>query len=101
MIDSNAMRRGVVRYRGDAEEAPAASYRGRKDRGKKDRRRWCRGKLGVEHELTWQPDHGWRAAFPDKERWIEVEACQKCGKIFHYRWNGGERWRRRVRKGKL
>ncbi len=94
----DVMERGVVRHTDDAEaQHPPQSYRGRKNR-----RKWCRGRQGEEHILAWQTHHGWKRDFSEKQRrWIEVEACQRCGKLFDYRWNDGERWQRRVRKGKL
>ncbi len=45
---------------------------------KKDTRRWCRGKLGLEHRYHWQPKSG--------SHWFE-EVCSGCGK--QRRWCGG------------
>jgi hypothetical protein len=46
----------------------------RPPRAKKDRARWCRGKVGVEHEYRYVRP-GEVAGF----RWIE-EACANCGR---------------------
>ena len=81
MIASNDVRRGVARYSGDAEKAPAASYRRRKDR-----RRWCRGKRGVEHDLAWKV-HRWFVGTPTL---FEVKACRECGKILKWRRTDGQ-----------
>lgn len=49
--------------------------------GKKNTRRWCRGKVGVEHEWTRKP-------FREAKRWVwasesgwEVDVCDNCGKF--------------------
>jgi hypothetical protein len=80
-----------------------------KRRARKDRRRWCRGKTGVEHVLViqksksdryvnsdcgWLCEHHW-SAFLRGKRWTATgeaffscrhqRACANCGKILqHY-----------------
>lgn len=80
-----------------------------KRRARKDRRRWCRGKVGVEHVLViqkskndryvnsdceWRCEHHW-SAFLYGKRWVSTDevfwhcrhqrACANCGKILeHY-----------------
>lgn len=46
--------------------------------GRKDTKRWCRGKVGVKHSPEWRPDH--IAQFT-------VYACTTCGR--HLDWCGG------------
>lgn len=64
-------------------------------RGRKDRRKWCKGKVGVVHQTEirlgdkytyamkvcqmWQPSKRWG-------RWIcvEQEVCSRCGKILRH-----------------
>ncbi|HEX4393325.1 MAG TPA: hypothetical protein VH084_17550 [Mycobacterium sp.] len=78
-------------------------------RAKKDRRRWCKGKVGVDHKLIiqksknshyaqvccgWRCEHHW-TAFLHGKRWTATgevffscrhqRACVNCGKILeHY-----------------
>lgn len=75
---------------------PVFPERARPIRGRKDRRRWCRGKVGIEHQKAirtnkfylardrtgcydWQPGERW-------SRWIcvEQEYCTQCGKILRH-----------------
>lgn len=70
--------------RASAPETPA-------HRSRKDRRRWCRGKVGVEHVTEVQADHGrrgqhtplcWRSEWMPRD-WNcgHQEVCTNCGKI--------------------
>jgi hypothetical protein len=65
---------------------------------RKDRRRWCRGKTGVEHQLAIRVDKYTNAAetcemrFPGR-RWqwwhcSEQEYCTACGKIMRHSLGG-------------
>jgi hypothetical protein len=88
-----------VKYEEDSRSsrlAPQIRDRVRPVRGRKNRRRWCRGKVGVEHELEltvwdiylsrgitecyrYQPGKRWT-------RWVcvEQERCTQCGKILRH-----------------
>lgn len=75
-------------------------------RSRKDRRRWCRGKVGVGHNVdyAYQKDHRWRTtadrALPrcrwhynkyNNKWWWHCEhtrACTECGRIFDGKWSG-------------
>lgn len=49
--------------------------------GKKDTRRWCKGKVGVEHQKEWKPDN----KYPFKEASPRMDyRCTSCGKRFSY-----------------
>jgi|MudIll2142460700_1097286.scaffolds.fasta_scaffold00083_5 hypothetical protein len=43
-------------------------------RSSKRRARWCRGHVGVEHQLTWRPTAGWRGFYD--------LVCGTCGRHF-------------------
>lgn len=55
-----------------------------KHRSKKDRRRWCGGKPGVEHEFLWRglgdEKYSGRPALAKTLNIWEIKVCQKCGK---------------------
>jgi len=50
-------------------------------RGRKDRKRWCRGKVGVPHTETWLrgPGRFWTLT------------CSACGKTLDWDWSGKRR----------
>jgi hypothetical protein len=79
-----------------SQRAPDIVPRVRPARARKDRRRWCRGKVGIKHQTTisiwkiylargitdcyqYQPGKKWT-------RWIcvEQESCTQCGKILRH-----------------
>lgn len=78
-----------------AGRVPSADERTRRAPARKDKRRWCRGKVGVEHQPAirkgdnytyarrvceqWQPGKRWT-------RWLccEQEYCTACGKILRH-----------------
>jgi len=58
-------------------------------RRKKNRRKWCRGKVGVDHTLKWlsDPDH-FSLSMNRKIRReddYQIHICQTCGKKLGYR----------------
>lgn len=60
-----------------------------KGRAKKDKRHWCRGKVGVKHQVKWE-DKSYYMQFttPIRRIWKEL-CCVKCGKSlawFHNPW---------------
>lgn len=66
-----------------------------KPKAKKDTRRWCRGKVGIEHEPIVQKRPGYWQDKPCK--WSQVvpllacnheEVCKNCGKIL--KWTLGD-----------
>lgn len=69
-------RRQEIRHGGAVEEE--LPY---KRLGKKNTKRWCKGKVGREHYIVKTIWH---------EHWT-VYACDKCGKIF---WDIGFTWNR-------
>jgi len=50
---------------------------------RKDRRRWCRGKVGIEHKTRLEP-----ATISRKSGQIFtlVKLCENCGKKLNYYW---------------
>lgn len=75
--------------------APPVEERIRPGRAKKDRRRWCRGKVGIEHTTAIRDKNPrWRyneqiCGNPKHLRlfgWIcyEQEYCTECGKILRH-----------------
>lgn len=88
-----------MKYEGDSRRvrrAPQIGDRIRPEHRRKDRRRWCRGKVGTEHHTAlsvwsvyaargitechqYQPGKRWT-------RWIcvEQERCTQCGKILRH-----------------
>lgn len=61
-------------------KSPAVSEKPRKPKSKKDKRKWCRGKQGVEHELRrYFYTYGWESK---RSNWIRTR-CIRCGKQFH------------------
>ena len=46
--------------------------------GERDTRRWCRGKVGVEHEAVWQfwMECSWKKVSSD---W-QIKRCVRCGR---------------------
>lgn len=57
--------------------------------GKKDTHRWCRGKVGVEHQTHWQPAFSWYQYDGKITSWDKV--CSLCGRKLGH-WNS--RWSR-------
>ena len=59
-------------------------------RGSKRRARWCRGRVGVEHQLQWQPSRKWCNLRPSwktddavvKRSTIWELVCVICGRLF-------------------
>ena len=81
-----------------------------KTKAKKDRKRWCRGKIGQEHDLVWKSS--WEArgylntpqgvaqlaerkireaeARAEGRRVLgdyKIQVCQRCGKHVNFDWN--------------
>ena len=50
--------------------------------GRKNRRKWCRGVIGVEHDPAWQTHRSWW--YPNKPK-AERYVCTTCGKVLDYR----------------
>lgn len=88
-------RRGYVDWP-RRDETQATDARPRPQRGRKDTRRWCRGKVGVEHVVetrvnkhaTYRVERGvgtpscYRAEWWPSRWWCNHEvACVNCGKI--------------------
>ena len=74
-------------------------YRPRRPRARKNTRRWCRGKVGVEHTPEIQSDHrglGPCRVPPGWARWRStwwchhVERCSECGKTLRHSLDVGE-----------
>jgi hypothetical protein len=76
-------------------------YRSRRPKARKDTKRWCRGKVGVEHTPEIQSDRRGLGPYPcrvppDWARWRStwwchhVERCSECGKILRHSLNVGE-----------
>lgn len=76
------------------EKAPPEPTEGhlvRRGRGKKNRRRWCRGKIDVEHDPVWIKDS--RRVFPARNGMVSEDSefewqnyeCRNCGKILDWR----------------
>lgn len=76
---------------------PAHEERVRKGHARKDRKRWCKGKPGVEHvpEVVIPPnamrpecrEYGMRTRDGEPERWWacgHVLACANCGKVLKF-----------------
>jgi hypothetical protein len=57
-----------------------------KHRSKKDKRRWCGGKPGREHDPIWQ--HSRTIRNSDNVEWYDF-TCQKCGKSLDTWWRFG------------
>lgn len=75
------MRRRVRERYLSLDEEPTPYY------PKKQRRRWCRGRVGVEHDPAWEMHKFWATLPPDRPnpyRW-EVYVCRTCGRILKYR----------------
>ena len=53
-------------------------------RSSKDTKRWCHGKIGVEHDKQWRPEQRTRAW--DVLPWREELACVNCNKVFESRY---------------
>lgn len=66
-----------------------------RSRGKKDRRRWCRGREGIEHKLKCvryvdvKPDPG-GVTWTDHQRWFLL-VCTVCGKTLSRHYGGKNR----------
>lgn len=60
---ASGIKRRDFRHTHDGPEVP-------RHQGKKNRRKWCRGKVGREHQLVRV-----RAS-----RWIDNDVCTECGK---------------------
>lgn len=82
-------------YGSERPAPPLVSDAWKRSPGKKDTRRWCRGKVGVEHELevnlqTWALSMkykcGWRKWRRDVPHWscYHQSRCVKCGKIMEH-----------------
>lgn len=63
----------------------------RRHRARKDRRHWCRGKVGTGHELVYRVSKNnlwWMTRYPDNPHY-----SGGCGWRQQQRWNrGGSRW---------
>lgn len=81
----------------DSKHPDSDLFQPRRPRAKKDTKRWCRGKVGVEHQKTVVmgqnysypcKDGGWfdreTRTWHSSGRWIcwHVIACENCGKQF-------------------
>lgn len=81
-IKRGMRRRERRRALADTREVPA-------HRSRKDTKRWCRGKVGVEHQPMIEPrrDGGCHAILwggpPHEDHWfcMHQEVCMECGKI--------------------
>lgn len=53
--------------------------------GKKNKRRWCKGKVGREHDYEEvEKRNGWWERWGGPRRvWITVDRCKVCGKEIH------------------
>lgn len=96
---SSTKRRTKYYGESDAQVWPAEHPAVSKPRGRKDTRRWCRGKPGVEHVLgvtvgNWCQSYrfacrranGWELwLWPDKP-WVcrHQRSCVNCGKVLDY-----------------
>lgn len=51
-------------------------------RSSKDTRRWCKGRIGVEHQWAWSQSvvKGADAATGERGFWVEHESCSGCGR---------------------
>jgi hypothetical protein len=88
----------------DRKDPDNPGYRPRKSKARKNTRRWCRGKVGLEHrpvldyrsfiksyrdEPYCRVPPSWS---PSKMDWWcrHVEKCSECGKILRHKLNVGE-----------
>lgn len=64
---------------------PPSSDEHRPVSGKKDTKRWCRGKVGIEHKKKWalnrRMDHSLTTKRPNT---CWTFSCTECGKEFDY-----------------
>jgi hypothetical protein len=58
----------------------------------KDTKRWCHGKVGLEHRIHWQPWGRWYGSGKDSTVHAWQEVCSACGKVF--RWCNGSSFER-------
>ena len=63
-------------------KVPPASDEHRPVSGKKDTKRWCRGKAGVEHVKEWVLDRRWGNR-PGRTGWYNFQ-CTSCGRQFEW-----------------
>lgn len=70
---------------------PATIPRPKNLPGRKDTKKWCRGKVGREHQLEVIPPHNMMAFTCSPSRWssapwscMHQERCTVCGKILHW-----------------
>jgi len=56
---------------------------------RKDTKRWCRGRVGVEHQYAWQRSrkHDYGRVPPPEPGWY-IEACSLCGRQRNWCWSG-------------
>lgn len=57
----------------------------RKSRGKKDRKKWCGGKTGIEHKYRWVIDNRFESWRRDDDEYVyQNYECAKCGRITNW-----------------
>lgn len=78
--DKDSWRAGGVICRDARHDKSQPSRPGRASKKKKDTKRWCRGKAGVEHRPRWRQCR--KAHFYERL----VFACEACGKELDHWW---------------
>lgn len=82
------------RLRRDARQGPpAVDEPVRVKHRKTDRKRWCKGKVGIEHTPRWRLETKWGAILPSKWSWMIFE-CTRCQKHLDYWYRGMRKSRR-------
>lgn len=59
--------------------------RPRSSRFRKNRRRWCRGRVGVEHRPGWVAQHRYTAQPSGEQFESQIYECRHCGKHLGWR----------------
>ena len=52
----------------------------RKYPGKKDKKKWCKGKVGIEHDYEWHYIPKWVGYRNELWSWDFKHECKKCGR---------------------